>query len=129
MYEVIHFFTDLQDFDHPYHVGEIFPRDGLKVTSDRLEELSTNKNRQGKALIRIMKDKSIQYSKSEINRMPVAELKELAKLEGIVEYENKTGADLKKLLIKMNVLSPIEKKSIKKNDIYDLGFEQLMLDI
>lgn len=100
MYEVIHFFTDLQDFDHPYHVGEIYPRDGLKVTSDRLEELSTNKNRQGKALIRIMKDKSIQYSKSEINRMPVAELKELAKLEGIVEYGNKTGADLKKLLIK-----------------------------
>lgn len=36
---------------------------------------------------------------------------------------------LKKLLIKMNVLSPIEKKSIKKNNIYDQGFEQLMLDI
>ena len=38
-------------------------------------------------------------------------------------------ASLKKLLTKINVIKPVNKKSNKKNDIYDSGFEQLMLDI
>ena len=38
-------------------------------------------------------------------------------------------ASLKKLLTKINVIKPVNKKSSKKNDIYDSGFEQLMLDI
>lgn len=36
---------------------------------------------------------------------------------------------LKKLLTKINVIKPMNKKSSKKSDIYDCGFEQLMLDI
>lgn len=39
------------------------------------------------------------YSKSEINRMPVAELRILAKKEEIEGFGEKTGAELKKLLI------------------------------
>ena len=35
---------------------------------------------------------------------------------------------LKKLLTRMNVIKPLKKKNIKK-DVYDCGFEQLMLDI
>ena len=35
---------------------------------------------------------------------------------------------LKKLLTRMNVIKPLKKKYIKK-DVYDCGFEQLMLDI
>ena len=38
-------------------------------------------------------------SKSDINRMPVAELRALAKKESIKDYGEKTGAELKKLLI------------------------------
>lgn len=38
-------------------------------------------------------------------------------------------SSLKKLLIKMNVIKPLNKSRLKKNNIYDLGFEQLMLDI
>ena len=38
-------------------------------------------------------------------------------------------ASLKKLLIKMNIIKPLKKNSINKNDIYNCGFEQLMLDI
>lgn len=52
MYRVICFFTDLHDADHPYHVGDIFPRDGTTVTEDRLSELAGSDNRQGKPLIR-----------------------------------------------------------------------------
>ena len=50
-YKVIHYFTDLQDFNHPYKVGDTFPRLGLKVSNERLEELASSKNKQGKPLI------------------------------------------------------------------------------
>lgn len=51
MYKVISRFTDLQDSDYAYHEGDTYPRDGLEVTEDRLRELSTDRNRQGKPLI------------------------------------------------------------------------------
>ena len=51
MYKVKHFFTDLQDNSYPYNVGDIFPREGVTVTEDRLEELSGSDNKQGKPLI------------------------------------------------------------------------------
>lgn len=39
------------------------------------------------------------YKKNDINRMPVAELKELASTMGIESYETMNGAGLKKSLI------------------------------
>lgn len=116
MYKVISYFTDLQDFNHPYKVGDDFPRLGLKVSDKRLEELASNKNKQGKPLIKKVKepkqddfsqfmnspveDNATKYTKTEINRMSTAELKELATNEKIVGAENMTGADLKIELIK-----------------------------
>lgn len=51
MYKVIKFFTDLQDNGHAYHEGDPFPREGLKVSSNRIEELSGDKNKRGIPLI------------------------------------------------------------------------------
>lgn len=51
MYKVIKFFTDLQDEDHAYHEGDFFPREGLKVTPERIAELSSASNRRGVPLI------------------------------------------------------------------------------
>lgn len=51
MYKVIKFFTDLQDNDFPYEVGDPFPRKGLEVSEDRLTELSGSDNKQGQPLI------------------------------------------------------------------------------
>lgn len=51
MYKVVEFFTDLQDNNHAYHVGDTFPREGVEVSEDRLKELSTDKNKRGKILI------------------------------------------------------------------------------
>lgn len=51
MYRVVKFFTDLQDGDHPYHVGDSFPREGVEVTEERIRELSGRYNRQGVPLI------------------------------------------------------------------------------
>lgn len=56
MYRVVKFFTDLQDGDHPYHVGDIFPRDGVEVTGERITELSGNNNRQGVPLIEYIEE-------------------------------------------------------------------------
>lgn len=51
MWRVIKYFTDLQDGEHPYNVGDVFPREGLEVSGDRLLELSTAANKRGIPLI------------------------------------------------------------------------------
>lgn len=50
-YRALHYFTDLQDNDYPYHAGDTFPREGLSVDTNRIKELSTGANRRGIALI------------------------------------------------------------------------------
>ena len=102
-YTVIHYFVDLQDSNHPYKVGDTFPRLGLVVSDARLKELSSANNKQGKPLIAKAEEKSIEknettLTKTEINRMPLAELKELAKREGIDADEMK-GGEIKTALI------------------------------
>lgn len=54
MYKVIRFFTDLQDDEHPYDVGNTFPREGIEVTEERLAELAGPSNRQGVPLIELV---------------------------------------------------------------------------
>ena len=51
MYRVIKYFTDLQDNDHDYNVGDIYPHNKKKVSASRIKELSTDKNRRGVPLI------------------------------------------------------------------------------
>ena len=51
MYKCIIFFKDLHDNSFEYRPGDVFPRSCLKVSPERLEELSTNKNRRGIPLI------------------------------------------------------------------------------
>lgn len=52
MYKVIKFFTDLQDNNYAYDVGDEFPRKGVIVMPSRYEELASDKNRQGQPLIK-----------------------------------------------------------------------------
>lgn len=51
IYRVIKTFTDMQDNNRKYSVGDTFPRTGLSVTQKRLEELLTDKNRRGVPMI------------------------------------------------------------------------------
>ena len=112
-YKVIHRFTDLQDFNHLYNVGDVFPRIGMKVSQSRIDELASGKNKLNTPLIKLEKDKKIddfsqymnepeeaketEYTKTEINRMSTADLKELAEKNGL--DNSLSGAELKKLLI------------------------------
>lgn len=98
MYRVIRFFTDMQDNDYPYNEGDTFPRDGLTVSKSRIAELSGPNNRQKEPLIQ--KEKSGgSLTKTDIKRMPVAELKERAKKTGVEGFETMTGQELKEYLI------------------------------
>ena len=56
MYKVIKFFTDLHDNDHPYNVGDTFPREGIEVSDARLKELAGKENKQGAPLIELVEE-------------------------------------------------------------------------
>ena len=105
MYKVLTYFTDLQDNSYPYDEGDIFPRNGLNVSEARLKELSSTKNKRGIKLIElVVKEEQVQeepkpLTKTEINRKPITELKELALANGIEKAKEMTGANLKKALI------------------------------
>ena len=51
MYKVVSYFTDLQDGNHPYNIGDEYPRNGLTVTAERIAELSGKSNQRGIPLI------------------------------------------------------------------------------
>ena len=51
MYKVIKSFTDLQDNNYAYYVGDTFPHNGVEVGAERIAELSSDKNRLGFPLI------------------------------------------------------------------------------
>jgi hypothetical protein len=115
-YKVISFFTDLQDLSYPYNPGDKFPRDGMTVSKERIAELLGKNNKQGKPLIvsdsanddflqhmnppaESEKTEETDYTKSAIQHLTTAELKDLAAKEGLADAENKTGGELKKELI------------------------------
>jgi hypothetical protein len=51
MYKVLEFFNDLQDDGYAYKPGDMFPREGLDVSPQRIAELSGIDNRLHKKLI------------------------------------------------------------------------------
>lgn len=51
MYEVIKKFTDLQDGNHVYNVGDTYPHEGYIPSEERIAELASDKNRQRVPLI------------------------------------------------------------------------------
>ena len=67
MYKVIKSFTDLQDNNYAYYVGDTFPRNGVDVGAERIAELSSDKNLQGVPLIEeiVEKPKRTRKKKSE----------------------------------------------------------------
>lgn len=68
MYKVIRSFTDNQDSSHAYREGDIFPRDGLMVSQDRVESLASSNNRRGVPLIVCVEDR--QECVSEVKEEP-----------------------------------------------------------
>ena len=57
MYKVIKSFTDLQDNNYAYCVGDTFHHDGVEAGAERVAELSSDKNLQGVPLIEEIAEK------------------------------------------------------------------------
>ena len=57
MYKVIKHFTDMQDNNFAYQVGDEYPRKGMSVLPSRIKELASDKNRQGVPLIEEIPEK------------------------------------------------------------------------
>lgn len=57
MYKVIKHFTDMQDNNFAYNVGDEYPRKGMNVLPSRIKELAGKKNRQGCPLIEEIPEK------------------------------------------------------------------------
>lgn len=58
MYKVIRKFFDLQDNDHMYSEGDIFPHNNIEVGQERIEELLSDRNKMGVSLIEKIEEKS-----------------------------------------------------------------------
>ena len=57
MYRVIHKFYDLKNNNHAYSVGDTFPHNGVDIGSERIAELSSDRNLQGVPLIEEVEEK------------------------------------------------------------------------
>lgn len=51
LYKVTKKFTDLQDGNHVYNVGDVYPRESYTPSEERIKELASDKNRQRTPLI------------------------------------------------------------------------------
>lgn len=117
IYVVTRYFTDAQDNEHAYHEGDIYPRDGLKVSEARINDLMSGNNFQRVSLIKAVeklpespkkeskeiskddsKDEKVVWVEEDINKMPFLKLKAVAKQNGI-DVEDKKAAELKAELI------------------------------
>lgn len=63
MYKTIKFFQDMKDNNYPYEAGDIYPREGLKVSEERLAELASDKNLRKEPLIAKVEEKKAEGAK------------------------------------------------------------------
>lgn len=70
MYKAVKSFTDLQDNNYKYQPGDTFPRKGLKVSAERIEELSSDKNRRHMPVIAEVVKEKVEEEKTEQKSAP-----------------------------------------------------------
>ena len=58
MFKVIRFFNDVQDNNRPYEVGDIYPREGLTPTKERIAKLASDENALHTPLIEEIKEEA-----------------------------------------------------------------------
>ena len=64
MYKTIKFFQDMKDNNYPYEAGDIYPREGLEVSEERLSELASDKNLRKEPLIKKVEEKKAEAKPS-----------------------------------------------------------------
>lgn len=99
MYKVIESFADLHDDNHVYQVGDVFPREGVEVSEDRIRELATSANKLHMPLIA----QTGYIDKAQLEAMKVFELKKLAADFGL--NPNQKKAELVEALSAIEVIT------------------------
>ena len=84
-YRALVFFTDLQDNNHPYNVGDIYPREGLIVSDNRINELLGSKNKRQRPVIEKVEEEIPfePYTAKQLSSMTIAQIEQLAEDMGI----------------------------------------------
>lgn len=111
MYKVIRFFRDLQDKNHAYHVGDSFPHDGVKVSEERLVELSTDANRRHVPLIEKVEDEDKAQEIDAVEAESVAEDATQEPVEGFMNPPEEAEEPVKEEAPK-----PKKKRGRPRND-------------
>ena len=97
MYKVLSEFADLQDRNHIYRVGEVYPREGYTPKDERVDELSTGKNLLHKPLIQKVED-----SPHEVVETPETEEQQPEEITEETEAENEVEEQPKRKRVKKN---------------------------
>lgn len=63
-YKAVTMFTDLHDKDYRYEAGDTFPRKGIEVTQERLDELASSDNKRKEVLIEAVEDNKPKVQKA-----------------------------------------------------------------
>ena len=90
MYKVIKHFIDLHDSDHSYNEGDIFPREGVDVSKERIEELAGSNNKQHTPMIELVEETPDNATKTDVDEKPPEAGKKKSENE---EPENKAPAE------------------------------------
>lgn len=90
MHKVVVKFVDLQDSNHLYEVGDVYPRVGASPTPERIAELASNTNKLHTALIEELHEEPMKYEDTKVGKIkPVEESKEEDKEEAPIKKRKK----------------------------------------
>ena len=78
-YRAKEYFTDLQDNNYAYNIGDAFPRRGFEVSKHRIDELAGCANKQHRPVIELVEDlKPHIYTAKELESKTIAQIEKLA---------------------------------------------------
>lgn len=80
-YRAIQYFTDLQDNNYAYKVGDEYPRKGLVVSEHRINELISGSNKQHRPVIEEVEEIPFtpkKYTAKQLESMTISQIEQLA---------------------------------------------------
>lgn len=92
-YVVIKDFKDLQDNDHIYRANDPFPREGVAVSKERIQELSSEDNKRKEVLIEAVEGQKLdELSVEQLQKVTNDDIK--ARLDELeIEYKSNDNKD------------------------------------
>lgn len=112
MYVVVENFTDLQDNNHDYRKDSLYPFEKKEINKDRINELSSNKNKQKKILIKEI-DSLVELNINQL--IEYAEIEKIDLRDAILEEINSKMDELSKNKTEELNNGDATKKTAKKN--------------